>query len=86
MYKMIKAIGHDDTNKLDTIAAIHSLYGYFYTEPAIGRYICFVYDDPSEKMMCSTTICDIQYIDNQLRIKTENSEYWFEKIMKLEEE
>ena len=86
MYKMIKAASYNGTNKLDAIAAIHSLYGYFYTEPVVGKYICFVYDDPSEMMLCSTTICDVQHIDNEIRIKTENREYWFEKITKLEEE
>ena len=86
MYKMIKAVSHDGIDKLIGIAAIHSLYGYFYEDPVIGRHICFVYDDPSEQMMYSTTICDVQHIDDQIRIKTKNSEYWFEKIMKLEDE
>lgn len=79
MYKMIKAVTLDGMDKLEGIAAIHSLYGYFYTEPSIGRYICFVYKDDSNKMMCSTTIKNIEHIDNQIRIKTVNSEYWFEK-------
>jgi hypothetical protein len=86
MYKMIKAVTHDGIDKLIGIAVVHSLYGWFYTEPAVGRYICFVYDDNSEKMMCSTTIKEINHVDDQIRIKTLNSEYWFEKIVKLEEE
>ena len=80
MYKMIKAVTLDGIDKLEGIASIHSLNGYFYTEPIIGRYICFVYDDNTEKMMCSTTINDIQHVNNQIRIKTINSEYWFEKL------
>lgn len=80
MYKMIKAVTHDGIDRLEGIAKIHSLRGYFYTKPTIGRYICFVYDDDSEKMMCSTTICEIHHIDNQIRIKTLNNEYWFEEL------
>lgn len=85
MYKMIKATTLDGVDKLEGIAAIHSLNGYFLTEPLIGRYICFVYDDDSEMMMCSTTICNMLQVDNQIRIKTMNSEYWFEEILKGDE-
>ena len=49
MYKMIKAATLDGVDKLEGIAAIHSLYGYFLSEPLIGRYICFVYNDDSCK-------------------------------------
>lgn len=86
MYKMIKAVGHDGVDKLDYIASIHSLYGYFYVKPVEGGCICFVYDDNSEKMMRSSTIEKITMDDNVLKIATRNSEYWFMKITKLEEE
>lgn len=80
MYRIIKAVGHDGTNKLETIAAIHSLEGMLVEKPYIGGNIWFQYDDNSGKVMCSSIIYDVQYIENQIRVETKNSEYWFEKM------
>lgn len=80
MYKMIKATSNDGTDKLDDIAAIHSLVGSFYWMPLVDSVIGFVYNDNSGQMMRSSTIKSIERVDNQIRIKTRNSEYWFEKV------
>ena len=73
-------MGRYGTDKLNSIAAIHSLKGTFYATPEIGEHICFIYNDDSGKMMCSSTIYDVKYVGNQIRIETKNSEYWFEKV------
>lgn len=80
MYRIIKARGYDGTNKLDIIAATHSLEGEFYIEPRMGEHICFIYNDDSGKMLRSSTIYDVKHVDNQIWVETRNSEYWFEKV------
>ena len=80
MYKMIKAISNDGTDKLNDIASIHSLEGDFYWMPLVDSVIGFVYNDNSGQMMRSSTIKSIERVDGQIRIKTRNSEYWFEKV------
>lgn len=80
MYRMIKAVGYDGTDKLNDISAQHSLIGTFYWGLTVGSPIGFVYNDDSGKMMRSSTIQEIVYCNNQIRIKTRNTEYWFEKV------
>ena len=80
MYRMIKAVGHDGIDKLSDIAAEHSLIGTFYWGLTTGSPIGFVYSDDSGKIMRSSTIQEIVYCNNQIRIKTRNTEYWFEKV------
>lgn len=80
MYRMIKAIKNDGTDRLNDIASHHSLEGDFYWMPVVGSVIGFVYNDNSEQMMRSSTIKEIERVDGQIRIKTRNSEYWFEKV------
>ena len=50
--------------------------------PLVDSVIGFVYNDNSGQMMRSSTIKSIERVDGQIRIKTRNSEYWFEKVGK----
>ena len=43
MYRMIKAVSNDGTDKLNDIAAIHSLEGSFYWMPLVDSVIGFVF-------------------------------------------
>ena len=80
MYKMIKALSHRGEDKLDSIAAIHSLEGYFGEKPIVGGHIYYVYNDKSGQMMRSSIICSVKHEDNIVKIKTKNTEYWFEEL------
>ena len=80
MYRMVKAVGLDGVNKLPDIAARHSLEGELIEMPYVGGNIWFEYDDDSGKVMRSSTIWDVQYVGEQIRIETRNSKYWFERI------
>ena len=80
MYKLIKYIGKDGTNKLDTIDAIHSLEGIFYWPPTIGRPIGFAYDDDSGKILYSSIVEKIVTVNNQIIITTKNSIFLFEEL------
>jgi hypothetical protein len=80
MYTIIKACGKDNSDKLKTIAEKHSLDGDFYFIPTVGSVFLFEYNDDSGKIMRSSTIESIVTVNNQIRIITRNSEYWFEKV------
>ena len=80
MYKIIKAMGHDRSNKLDIIASVHSPYGNFGTKPEVGKHIYFVFTDGTKKILSSSVIRSIEAVDDQIKISTNDVEYWFFKI------
>ena len=79
MYRMIKYEGKNGKNKLENIAAIHSLEGDFYWTPEVGGAIGYAYNDTSGKLLHSSTIEEIVEDNNQIRIVTRNSIFIFEK-------
>lgn len=80
MYRIIKAITKDGIDRIERIKEEHSLDGTFYATPYVGGCIYFVYNDGSHKMMASSTIEEISYVNGTYKIKTRNSEYWFKEI------
>lgn len=80
MYRIIKAMGHDGVDKLPQIAAIHSLEGKFMWIPQVNGVFGFLYNDNTGKIRSSSKINEIVWVDNQVRIKTLNTEYWFERV------
>ncbi len=80
MYKMIKATTHEGKDKLPDIAAIHSLEGKLHWIPDTNYPFFFAYNDSSGKMMRSSVVQEINTVDNQIRFRTRNTEYWFEKM------
>jgi hypothetical protein len=80
MYRLIKYEGKSGENKLDSIAAIHSLDGYFHWSPMVGGSIVFVYNDASGKLLHSSYIEEIIEVNNQIQIITRNSIFVFEEI------
>ena len=80
MYRLVKYVGKDGTDKLARVAEMHSLEGSFYQTPYIGTSIYFIYNDLSGKMLASSTIEAMQTADNRLEIVTRNSIFVFEKV------
>lgn len=80
MYRMIKAVSNTGRDKLPEIAAIHSLEGDLYWMPHTGCPFYFVYADESGKMMRSSSVQEIHLVNDQIRFRTQNSEYWFENM------
>ena len=76
MYKIIKALGKDGTDKLPNIEKAHSLYGDLY----INKCAFFEYKDDSKQMMRTSTIEDVAMLDKYIIVTTRNSEYHFEKV------
>ena len=79
-YRLIKYEGKSGENKLDNIAAIHSLEGCFYCPMMVGGVIVFLYNDDSGKMLRSSTIEEIVRIKNQIKVVTRNSVFVFEEL------
>ena len=79
MCRMIKYEGKNGENKLENIAATHSLEGYFYWPPVVGSAIGFAYNDTSGKLLRSSTIEKIIDEWDQIQIITRNSIFVFEK-------
>lgn len=80
MYKIIRAIGHDRSNKLDIITSIHSPYGNFGIKPEIGKHIYFIFTDGTKKILSSSIIHNIEIIKDQVKINTNDVEYVFQKV------
>ena len=81
MYRMIKTVNSNGIDSLNEIANSHSLEGNFYIEPETRKRMAFIYNDNSEKVLISTSlIWNVQHINNQIRINTGDSEFWFEKV------
>lgn len=76
MYKIVKAMSKDGTNKLPDIKKLHSLYGELY----INSCVLFIYNDDSGKMMRTSTIENVTMIDKYIMVTTRNTEYCFEKV------
>lgn len=47
---------------------------------SIGNFLCFLWNDDSEKMLRTSAIIDINYDDNIMIIETKNSVYYLRKI------
>ena len=80
MYKIIKATGHDGTDKLPQIAEVHSLEGKFLWIPQVDGSFGFLYNDNSGKIRSSSKINEIVWENSKVIIKTQNTEYLFERI------
>ena len=80
MYRLVKAISHDGTDKLEEIATKHSLEGDLYWIPYTNYPLFFTYNDESGKMMRSSAVQETIIVDNQIKFRTLNSEYWFENM------
>ena len=80
MFRIIKAIGKDGSDKLDRIKEIHNLEGDLDLY-GIGRPAYFIYNDNSGKMMATSAVKDIIIDNNIYKVTTRNSEYWFEEIL-----
>jgi hypothetical protein len=80
MYKIIKAVGKYGVDKISKIEATHSLEGTFYVSPFVGGCVYFVYNDNTRQMMISSSIEEVEYVNSTYKIKTRNSEYWFEEV------
>ena len=76
MYKIIKAMSKDGTDKLSGIESRHSLYGELY----VGNCVLFTYNDDSEQMMRTSTIEKVEILNTLVKVITMNTEYWFEKV------
>lgn len=76
MYKIIKAQGKNGTDKLKDIEKNHSLIG----DLKLGKYAYFIYNDDSGKMMCTSTIENVEHLGSRVIVTTRNSEYWFEEV------
>lgn len=76
MYKIIKAMSKDGTDKLPDIESRHSLCGELY----VGDCVFFTYNDDSEQMMRTSTIEKIEILNTLVKVITMNTEYWFEKV------
>lgn len=85
MYRLVKYEGKSGANKLDAVAAIHSLDGHFYWPPMTGGSIGFVYNDASGKLLHSSTIEGMTEENGQIIITTRNSVFVFEEVEEYDE-
>jgi hypothetical protein len=76
MYKIIKAMSKDGTDKLPEMEKLHSLCGELY----INNCVFFIYDDDSGKMMRTSTVENVTMVDKYIMVTTRNTEYCFEKV------
>lgn len=80
MYRLVKYIGKDGTDKLKKLADIHSLDGELRWAPHLKVPFYFIYNDTSGKMLQSSDVEDINTMDRKIIFTTRNSIFEFEEV------